>query len=445
MRSIPASGVFTLATLAFALGLAAGPAFGGTKLDKKFGSGGKVSTTFGEFTRASAVALQEDGKVVAAGFTASSSMSGYDYDFAVARYDTDGSQDTGFGGGDGQVTTDFGTTADIATAVAIQPSDGKIVVAGYSNFVMALARYETDGSPDMDFGTDGKVTFLIDSNCKATAVAIQPLDEKIVVAGNAFTGGGNNFALARFETDGDPDGTFGSGGGVSIHFTALPVELGNALALDEDGRIVVAGQAYSNLDGTLNDFLVARYDDEGDPDPTFGSGGFRQIDFNPNEEAARAVAIQRDGMIVAAGFTYQNNTGDFAVARLDTNGDLDPAFGTGGKQTTDFAAGPGNGDQASAVLIQPGNTLADDKIVLAGSAFIGANYDFALARYTSTGVLDKKFGKKGKLVTALGPGDTSDGIGALVRQSDGMLVAAGGSSVGGGSSTSFALTRYKTK
>lgn len=429
--------------VAVALVLASGGAMAGTKLDKKFGAKGVVVTPFGEFARANATALQEDGKIVAVGHTATFDGMTYDYDFALARYNPDGSLDTGFDG-DGVATTDFGST-DIATAVAIQPADGKIVVAGYSNLVMAVARYNTDGTPDLDFDDDGKVTLLINSNCKATAVAIQPLDGMIVVAGNAFTGAGNNVAVARFETDGDPDGGFGSGGAVSIHFTALPVEFGNALALEDDGQIVVAGQAYSNFDGTLNDFLVARYDSDGDPDPTFGSGGFRQIDFNPNEEAARAVAIQRDGMIVAAGFTYQNNTGDFAVARLDADGDLDPSFDTDGKQTLDFAGGPGNGDQASAILIQPGDSLATDKIVLAGSAFVGANYDFALARYLIDGTLDKKFGKKGKLTTAIGPGDTSDGIGGILRQPDGMLVAAGGSAAGSGSSTLFAVTRYKTK
>jgi uncharacterized delta-60 repeat protein len=267
----------------------------------------------------------------------------------------------------------------------------------------------------------------------------------IVAAGNAFTGTGNNFLVARFETDGDPDGSFGSGGAVSMHFTALPVEFGNAVALEDDGQIVVAGQAYSNLNGALNDFLVARYDSDGDPDMTFGAGGFRQIDFNPNEEAARAVAIQRDGKIVAAGFTFQNNTGDFALARLDTEGDLDPSFDGDGLQTLDFAAGPGNGDQATSILIQPGDSLETDKIVVAGSAFIGINYDFALARFLIDGTLDRKFGKKGKLATPIGPGDTSDGIGGIVRQPDGMLVAAGGSGQGGGSSSRFVVVRYKTK
>lgn len=325
----------------------------GTKLDKKFGDRGKVLTPFGDFAAATAVARQTDGKLVVAGYTGTNGMSGFDYDFAVARYNPDGSLDTTFDG-DGKLTTDFGTNADLANAVAIQPSDGKIVVAGLSNLVVALARYNPDGSLDSGFGTGGKVTLLVDSNCRANAVAIQPLDGKIVVAGNAFTGTGNNFLVARFETDGDPDATFGSSGAVSLHLTALPVEFGNALALEDDGQIVVAGQAYSNLNGALNDFLVARYDADGDLDTSFGTGGFRQIDFNPDEEAARAVAIQPDGKIVAAGFTFQNNTSDYAVARLDTDGDLDPSFDLDGMQTTDFAAGPGNGDQANAVLIQPG-------------------------------------------------------------------------------------------
>ena len=431
---------------ALALGLAASAASaGGPKLDKKFDRDGKVTTPFDAFTGASAVALQEDGKIVVAGSNATGDfMAGFDYDFAVARYNTDGSLDTGFDG-DGRATTDFGTPSDLANAVAIQPSDGKIVVAGLANLQLALARYNTDGTPDMDFSGDGKTTFLVNSNCRATAVAIQPSDGKIVVAGNGFTGSGNNFLVARFDTDGTPDDTFGTDGAVSMHFTALPVELGNALLLASNGTIVVAGQAYSNFNGALNDFLVVRYDgDDGDVDASFGTGGFRQIDFNPDEEAALALAEQRDGKILAAGFTVQNNGGDFAIARLDTDGDLDPTFGSGGKQTTDFAAGAGNGDHANAILIQPGLSLATDKIILAGSAFIGTKYDFALSRYSIDGVLDTKFGKKGKLLTAFAP-DSNDRIEGLARQADGKLVAAGGSGAGGGSSTVFAVARYKAK
>ena len=427
-------GAYAAAAVALGLGLAAGPALAGAKLDKKFDGDGKVTTLFGEQSQATAVALQTDGKIVAAGYNRDP---GIDFDFALARYNADGSLDATFDG-DGQVTTDFGTNGDIANAVAIQSSDGKIVVAGFANFDIALARYNTNGSLDSTFGTGGKVLRRINSNCKATAVAIQPIDGKIVVAGNAFTGSGNNFAVARFNTDGTPDGSFGSGGAVSIHFTALPVEFGNAMLLQDNGQIVVVGQAYSNLNGALNDFLVARYDSNGDVDTSFGTGGFRQIDFNPNEEAARAVVQQRDGKLLAAGFTFQNNTGDFALARLDVSGNLDPTFGIGGKQTTDFASGPGNGDQATAILIQPGSMLSKDKILLGGYAFIGPNYDFALARYTIDGVLDNKFGKNGKLSTAIGPGDTSDRIAGLARQSDGKIVAAGGSGL-------FALTRYKAK
>lgn len=431
--------------LALGLGHVASPAGVAGEPPARFRKG-KVTTPFGEFSRANAVALQTDGKIVVAGHSASGDFSsGFDYDFAVARYNADGSLDTTFDT-DGKVTTDFGTDYDAARAVAIQPSDGKIVVAGSSYFDMALARYDTSGIPDPDFGTDGKVTIRINFNCAGTAVAIQPSDGKIIVAGNGFTGSGNNFALARFNTDGTPDDTFGDGGTVSVHFTTLPVEFGNAMVLQENGQIVVAGQAYSNLDGTLNDFLVARYDSDGSVDESFGpGGGFAQINFNLNEEAARAVALQRDGKILVAGFTYQNNTGDFALARLDVDGILDPTFGVEGKQTTDFDSGPGNGDQAAAIMVQPGSTLEKDMIILAGGAFIGTGYDFALARYKIDGSLDKRFGNKGKRTTSIGPGDTGDSVAGLVRLSNRKVVAVGGSGAGGGSSTVFALVRYKVQ
>ena len=418
-----------------------GAAQAGTKLDKKFGVKGVATTSFGDFSGATALARQSDGKLVVVGYTATNGMSGYDYDFALARYNPDGSLDTTFDG-DGKVTTDFGTNADIANAVAIQPSDGKIVVAGFSNLQMAVARYDTNGALDPDFGTGGKQTVLINSNCKALAVAIQPNDEKIVLAGNAFTGSGNNFALARLGTDGEPDDTFGTDGVVSVHFTALPVEFGNALALQGNGKIVVAGQAYSNLDGTLNDFLVARYSDTGTPDSGFGTGGATPVDFNLDEEAANAVVIQRDDKIVVGGFTFQNNGYDLALARLDTAGDLDSTFGSGGKATLDLSAG--GGDHVYTMLIQPGTSLATDKIVVAGDASLAAGYAFALARFSIDGVLDRKFGKKGVVITPFGA-DFTGHVEGLLRQPDGMLVAAGTRSVGYSSSTAFAVTRYKTK
>ena len=170
-----------LAAVALSLPVFARGAAG--ELDASFGVGGKVRTTFGsDGGLGRAVAIEPDGKIVAAGFTESD-------DFAVARYDPDGSLDQSFGSG-GKVVTDFdNSSADIALAAALAP-DGKIVVAGGSDaggalggFDFALVRYNLDGSLDQSFGSDGKILTDLGSARRFGRVAIQP-DGKIVAAGS---------------------------------------------------------------------------------------------------------------------------------------------------------------------------------------------------------------------------------------------------------------------
>ncbi len=177
------STVFRSLLISFLFFIGANFAFAASgDLDPSFGSGGKVITPFGSSTdNANAVAIQSDGKIVAAG----SSSNGSNLDFAVARYSTDGSLDTSFGSG-GKVTTAIGSSTDNGTAVAIQP-DGKIIVAG-STFItgsgndFALVRYNTDGTLDPSFGSGGKVITAISSgNDSVTAVVIQS-DGRIVAA-----------------------------------------------------------------------------------------------------------------------------------------------------------------------------------------------------------------------------------------------------------------------
>jgi uncharacterized delta-60 repeat protein len=327
-------------------------------LDPSFDSDGKVTTDFGGFDTASAVVVQSDGRIVAAGRSFSSSSG----DFALARYNADGSLDTTFGNG-GKVTTDLGGF-DAAFGVALQ-ADGKIVAAGQGGAGggFALARYNADGSLDPSFGSGGEVTTHFTGGVEvAIAVAIQ-LDGKIVVTGQTFSGGFQQFALARYNADGSLDTTFGSGGILMTDF-GLGSGFGGALVIQPDGKVVAAGRA-----GT--DFVLARYNGDGSPDASFGSGGMVTTDFGGAAfDAAFGVALQPNGKIVAAGGTFSFPSADFALARYKADGSLDPSFGTGGKVTTDFGAF----DVASAVALQ-----ADGKIIAAGQG--GAGSDFALARY----------------------------------------------------------------
>jgi len=398
-------------------------------LDLSFGNGGKVTTNFGALSgEAENVAIQSDGKIVAVGLA----YDGQNQHFALARYNTDGSLDTTFGMG-GKVVTYINTIAR-AYAVAIQ-SDGKIVAAGYSISTsgndFALARYNTNGSLDTTFGTGGIVLAPFIGVQIAYAVAIQP-DGKIVAAGTYYVGFDyeTNFALMRFNTNGSLDTSFGTGGVVITGFNSNNSDEAYAVAIQSDGKIVAAGISAS---GTSYDFALARYNGDGSLDTSFGMGGQVTTDIGGNENAVNDVSIQSDGKIVAAGYNRIGNGNDynFALARYYTNGSLDNTFGMGGTVTTLV----GESSFASAAAIQ-----SNGKIVVAGYGRIGTNGVLTLARYNIDGSLDNPFGVGGKVLTPIGNGGNA-GAGGVAIQPDGRIVAAGFSS--NGTNADFALVRYQ--
>jgi uncharacterized delta-60 repeat protein len=407
-------------------------------LDLSFGTLGKVSTDFsGGMDLLGAVALQSDGKIVVAGTAQSVGR-----DFALARYNSNGTLDTSFSGY-GKVTTDFSGGTDGGEAVALQ-SDGKIVVAGFgyqagTDFDFALARYDSDGTLDTSFGSDGKVTTDFSGRRdEARAMALQS-DGKIVVAGwSNQVGSGDDFALARYNSDGSlDDGTaadstpadsFGSLGKVTTDFSAYN-DLAYAVALQSDGKIVVAG--YDGQPAT-DDFGLARYNSDGTLDTSFSGDGKVTADFSGASGRAWAVAMQSDGKIVVAGHV-QSPGWDFALARYNSDGTLDNSLGGDGKVTTDFS---GSTDLAQSVALQ-----SDGKIVVAGYGYqAGTGYDFALARYNSDGTLDTSFSGDGKVTDDFSGG--TDGAEAVALQSDGKIVVAG-YAYQAGTDFDFALARYE--
>src|SRR5215472_16863891 len=229
---------------ALCLVLCASASFAQSGLDPTFGTGGRVTTDFGGTGAAArTVAVQADGKILTAGVAASTGVA----DFALARYNSDGTLDVSFGTG-GQVTTDFAGANDQAESVSVQP-DGRIVAAGaagpYINrgFDFALARYNSNGTLDTSFGTSGKVTTDFasanDVPSEPSAVALQR-DGKIVVMGETLVGGVYDFALARYDSNGTLDTSFGTSGKVTTDF-AGGNDLPFSIAVQPDGNIVVAG------------------------------------------------------------------------------------------------------------------------------------------------------------------------------------------------------------
>lgn len=388
------------------------------KLDKSF-AGGTITLDFGvdSFDAAAAVAIQKDGKIVVAGFSAANNLDG---DFALARYDTNGTLDRSFSA-DGKVTTDLGAN-DRATALLIQP-DGKILVAGgvdtiFDNFpeMFALARYNADGTLDKTFSGDGKlVTDLGNGIDGASALALQA-DGKIVAAGSSAANVTSiDFAVARFLPNGTFDKGFSGDGKTFVNFGSNNSDQAFGLALQPDGGIVVAGVSVDPRYAFL--FALTRLTPDGRLDSRFSKDGRALFSFGDSDkDQAYAVAIQPDERIVAVGVSGY----DLAVLRVLPDGTLDKSFSGDGKLTTDF---DGGADAARAVAIQ-----RDGKIVAAGTAFTSTftnvSDDFAVVRFRNffcggadatlvgSNANERITGTSGRdVILGLGGKDTINGLG----------------------------------
>ena len=340
-------------------------------------------------------------------------------------------------GSAGKTLTDFTGGADVANALAMLP-DGRLLVAGSAvNTATAdtdfgLARYHQNGTLDRSFGSGGKViTDVGGLGDIINAVALQS-DGKIVVAGQSFTATNFDLSLARYHADGTLDDSFGTGGIVLTDIIGNE-DIAFALVILPDGKIVAAGHTSDDVQDL--DFALVRYNSDGSLDPTFGSGGTVTTDLLGSDDQAFALARQADGRLIAGGAAIDPEKGvsHFALARYNPDGALDMTFQTGKVITT--YPGPSS--------LQALTVSTDGKIVAAGSTlqsgggdFIkaaapdpgSASNDFALARYNYDGTLDGTFGQGGRVTTDFfGEDDQSYDV---AIQADGKIVAAGAAIVG---------------
>ena len=276
-------------------------------LDASFSGNGKQTTGFPRGSNgARGVALQGDGKIVVVGSAADTTGS---FDFALARYNPNGSLDTSFSG-DGKQTTGFGapTLRPLwrSGATARSPSSAK-ARGNFGDF--ALARYNPNGSPDTSFSGDGKQTTDFGGfSDRATDVALQTNGKMVAVGGNNV-----GFALARYNPGGSLDPTFSGDGKQTTDFGASAA--GDGVALQGDGKIVAVGRG-PGVNGYA--FALARYNPNGSLDPSFSGDGKQATDFGFLNQVggARGVALQGDGKIVAVGVgAGPSQTDDFAIAR----------------------------------------------------------------------------------------------------------------------------------
>jgi uncharacterized delta-60 repeat protein len=359
-------------------------------------------------------------------------------------YGAGGALDRSFGG-DGTVVTDVLHGAfDTAYAVAQQPN-GKIIVAGFaetqSGERFLVLRYRTDGKLDKTFGTDGRVlTSFGGSFQQARDVVVT--DAGIVVAGTANVNGRTAIALARYSLDGSLDHSFGNGGKVLAHVTSESMDTVSALLALPDGDLLVAGSTLSPTNSP-SDFAVARFDDSGTLEPGFGSGGFATVDFSGRSDRAAAITRTPGGDVVLAGVSEVDRDSDFALAELDDTGTPVPGFGSGGEVRTGFGGGTPMPAEALDVV-----ALTNGKIVACGSAFQGPmirEHDAALVRYLPDGTPDASFGAGGRRVLDVGDPGGDDIATSLAVQSNGKIITAGTTSIKVWMNDHrFAVTRYRT-
>jgi uncharacterized delta-60 repeat protein len=401
-------------------------------LDTSFQGGRTIVPMGAGDDYANALAATKDGKIVVAGSAAEGLG-----DIALLRLDRDGRLDTSFGD-DGKVTTSLGSGSDVARAVAIQ-NDGKIVVAGAttsadSGLDFAIVRYLPDGDLDASFGDGGRAVVSLSDDTDTAYTLLVQKDGKIVAAGTANRGAGTtglDFALVRLNTDGSLDDSFGEDGSVITAFGSdAASNVIYALAsqeLDGEERLLAAGGE--------GDFTIARYSADGELDASFGADGSVNGVFGSVIGAARAVRTTSDGRIVVGG--HQSH--DFALARFDASGALDTDFGEAGKVVTPVSEA--NWDEAQGLAIE-----ADGKVVLGGWTYEGggSNGNFALARYSAEGALDRDFGEGGIVVTGVATAAKNDVANGVLLQVDERVptvrVLLAGSA--NDSNHDFAVTRY---
>jgi uncharacterized delta-60 repeat protein len=296
-------------------------------LDRAFGAAGEVRLRMPAGSDgAVALVRQDDGKLVIAGSS----------HFMLARFHDDGTLDTDFAGG--VVLTAVGSGNGAAEGVAVQP-DGKLVAAGWTTntsgaSVFALARYRSDGSLDTStFHETGKVTTAIRANARAQAIAVLP-DGRLVAAGWAANAEQPAaFAVARYLPWGELDPSFG-GGHVETSIGADD-DVAFALAVQPDGRLIAGGYAAG---GGTSEFAMVRYDPDGHLDRGF-SGGTVTTPVSGRYDAVNAVLVQPDGRIVAAGVANSDGIPALAIARYEARGGLDRTFGRDGTVVVPMGGG----------------------------------------------------------------------------------------------------------
>jgi uncharacterized delta-60 repeat protein len=414
-------------------------------LDLGFNASGKATLAASNGAdNLAAVALQPDGKIVAAG--AVNDVAGGNVQIGVVRYNADGTPDSTFGTG-GLVVTGF-QFRDLANAIALQ-SDGKILVGGYSatgnsssySTRFLVVRYNANGTLDTTFGGGGTGRVITNIGTGQSAVyglAVQS-DGKIVASGDAFDGTSAGFGVVRYNPSGTLDTTFDGDGMTIVQITAAS-DIQPDVRIATDGKIVLAGMADTQRGWTAFDVGVVRLNPNGSLDTTFdGDGNSKQFISTITNSGVntRSMALTPDGGVLVGGNVYFDGGTDNAfLMRLAPDGSLDTTFGNQGSFVTTYNTPSPLHASVGAIAVQP-----DGSIVAAGNNYSSAYITRpALMRLSSTGALDPGFGAGGYVLQSIPTtGRFDDGL----LQPDGTFVGVGSLWSGQSSSTAELLVaRY---
>lgn len=358
---------------------------------------------------AQAVGLQTDGKIIAVGLAQVDNST----QLGLARYTSYGQLDLTFGN-NGFVATLLGSQQLNANALYIDDSNRSVIVGSATlddQAHLMIARFDSAGVLDTTFGNNGYNFMVVGDGATANGI-VRQTDGKFVVAGATVVQGMPKLVITRFTSTGQLDTSFGDSGFIIVEIGS--VASSNAIVLQSDGKIIAGG--FSVLNG-LQSFVLVRVNADGSLDSSFGDGGIVATPTGLGD-AVRSMVIDSNGKITVGGSSGTN----FGLVRYNSDGSVDTSFGSNGIVVKSI----GSYSQINGIVLQQ-----DGLIVAAGYS----DSDFAVARFDVDGFSDPNFGTNGVVTTVLAGSDAAQ---ALVLQSDGKIIAAGSAGV------NYGLVRYNS-
>jgi uncharacterized delta-60 repeat protein len=421
-------------------------------LDATFNGNGyyiKNDVAGGNAARGRSITIDSLGKILVTGY--SSNISGND-DMVILRYNLDGTLDSTFGSNGIVVNNNAagGNSADWGNSIAID-SSGRILIAGCSinstgNYDMVIWRYNSDGTLDNTFGSNGIVVNNNAAGGNSTdwgnSIAIDSSGRTLVAGYSRNVGGNCDMVIWRYNSNGTLDTTF-DGDGIVVNNNAAGGnfdDAGNSIAVDSSGRILVAG--YSWGASSNSDMAIWRYNSNGTLDTTFDGDG---IVVNNNaaggnsDDVGNSIAIDSSGRILVAGYSWgSGSNNDMVIWRYNSNGTLDTTFDGDGIVVNNNAAGGNSDDIAYSICVD-----SIGKILVAGYSWNNTgNCDIVVWRYNSNGILDTMFDADGIVTFHIPSGTHDDFARTIATDSSGKILVAGYATYIGGKND-LIVWRYK--